>query len=114
MFGKRKERQLPSVKYRTQLLPIKVKLMKEIAKYFNCGKFEMSKTTIIHYPIGLGTLFPAQFDMIEGDEHKFKLTDSTRPYITIMRFDATDEISAVDDIHFLMTLLDYVDMDSRA
>ena len=114
MLENKKERLLPSAKYKNMLLPIKAKLMKEIAKYFKDGKFNMNRQTVLHYPLGVGSLFGAQFDSLEGDENKFNLIDSTRPWMVIMKFDASNEVSAAEDVAFLMTLLDYVDMDSRA
>ena len=113
MFGK-KEKEVCSEKYRDMLLPIKAKIMKEIATYLKNGTFTMSKETVINYPMHLGSSFPARFDFIEGDENKLKLRSSETPYILTIKFDKTEKVNVEPDIVFLTTLLDYVDMDSRA
>lgn len=110
MFNK-KEIVAASKKYKEMLLPIKVKLMKEIASHLKNGKFNMTKQTVIHYPMVLGEMFPAKFDFIEGDEKKLKLKDSSRPYMTVIGFDSDNEVNVSNDITFLMTLLDYMNMD---
>ena len=110
MFNK-KEIVAASKKYKEMLLPIKVKLMKEIASHLKNGKFNMTKQTVIHYPMGLGEMFAAKFDFIEGNEKKLKLKDSSRPYMTVIGFDSDNEVMVANDITFLMTLLDYMNMD---
>lgn len=104
---------MPSKKYRNMLLPIKVKLMKEIVAHFKNGKFNMTTQTVIRYPMEFGEMFSAKFDFIEGDEKKIILKDSTRPYMAVIGFDSNNEVSAANDISFLMTLLDYINMDLR-
>ena len=110
MFNK-KEIVAASKKYKEMLLPIKVKLMKEIASHLKNDKFNMTKQTVIHYPMGLGEMFAAKFDFIEGNEKKLKLKDSSRPYMTVIGFDSDNEVMVANDITFLMTLLDYMNMD---
>ena len=95
------------------ILPIKVKLMKEIATYLKNGKFNMITSTIIRYPMDFGEMFSAKFDFIEGDEKKLMLKNSTTPYMTVIGFDSDDEVRVANDIPFLMTLLDYMNMDLR-
>ena len=109
MFGN-KEKEICSKKYKEMLLPIKVKLMKEIASHLKNGKFNMTTSTVIHYPMILGEMFAAKFDFIEGDEKKLKLKDSSRPYMTVIGFDSDNEVNVANDITFLMTLLDYMNM----
>lgn len=103
----------PSKKYRDMLLPIKVKLMKEIATYLKNGKFNMITPTVIRYPMEFSEMFSAKFDSIEGDEKKLKLKDSSRPYMIVIGFDSDNEVRVANDIPFLMTLLDYINMDLR-
>ena len=112
MFNK-KESVIASKKYRSMLLPIKAKLMNEIASHFKDGKFNMIKSSVINYPMGLGDMFSAKFDFIKGDEKNFILKDSTRPYINVIGFDSSNEVSVANDIPFLMTLLDYMNMELR-
>ena len=109
MFGN-KEKEICSEKYRNMLLPIKVKLMKEIATYLKNGKFNMTTSTVINYPMVLGEMFAAKFDLIEGNDKKLILKDSSRPYMTIIGFDSDNEVNVDNDIPFLMKLLDYMNM----
>ena len=103
---------LLSDKYKKRLLPIKQELMKEIASYFDYGKFEMRKETIISYEVTLST-FEACFDTIRGYDTYFKLYMKDRDFMTVIGFDASDDSNVDKDIPFLMKLLDYVDMDYR-
>ncbi len=103
---------LKSDKYKGQLMPIKRQLMKEIASYFTDGKFEMHKETVLFYELTFST-FNACFDMIEGNENKFKLYLKAQEFMTVMRFDANEDVTVREDIPFLMKLLDYIDMDYR-
>lgn len=103
---------LKSEKYKEQMLPIKRQLMKEIASYFVNGEFSMNKETVISYQLTFGN-YDACFDTIKGDEKKFKLYLKERDFMAAMRLDVNDNVSIQNEIPFLMTLLDYVDMDSR-
>ena len=87
--------------------------MKEIATYLKNGKFGMITPTIIRYPMEFGKMFSAKFDTIEGDEKKLILKDSSRSYMNIITFDSDNDVRAANDIPFLMTLLDYMNMDLR-
>ena len=103
---------LKSEKYKKQMLPIKRQLMKEIASYFVNGEFSMNKETVISYQLMFGN-FDARFDTIEGNEKKFKLYLKERSFMAAMRLDLDDSTTIEREIPFLMTLLDYVDMDNR-
>ena len=103
---------LKSEKYKEQMLPIKRQLMKEIASYFVNGEFSMNKETVIPYQLTFGN-FDARFDTIDGNEKKFKLYLKERSFMPATRLDVDDNTTIEKEIPFLMTLLDYVDMDNR-
>lgn len=104
---------LPSKKFKQDLLAIKQKLMQEIARYLEYGKYEMSKEYVIHYLMDFGNVFTATFNTIRGDEKTIKLYNSLRFPIVILSFDANDDTNGEKDIPFLMELLDYIDFDYR-
>jgi len=104
---------LPSEKYKKQLLPIKQRLMEEIASYFEQDEFHMSGKSSINYPLEFGDSFHCEFDTIHGNKDHFRLYMNERSYMTLTSFDVRDDKEAYYDIPFLMRLLDYVDMDYR-
>jgi len=103
---------LPSKKYQNQLLPIKQRLMRNIAEYFENGKFELTGETIIHYLQPFGT-FNACFDIISGNEFGLKLYLKAQDYRTVIGFEANELTDVENEIPFLIRLLDYIDMDYR-
>ena len=111
-----KQQSLPSEKYKKQLLTIKRQLMKEIASYLVYDKFSMAKETVIDYLTDY-SVFTAKFDTIRGCEHNLRLyletEDNTHQFLTVLGFDDENYTNAEKDIPFLISLLDYVDMDSR-
>lgn len=102
----------PSDKYKQSLLPIKKKLMEEIASYFTNERFNMKKRTVIFYPQTFGT-FSAEFDYVDGNKYNFSLYLKDRAFMAVIRFDVNVNHSIEKEITCLMELLDYINSDSK-
>lgn len=103
---------MKSKKYREELIPIKKKLMGEIASYFTKERFNMKKRTVIFYQQTFGN-FAAEFDYVDGNKYIFCLYSNDAPYAGIIRFDINVNYCIEKEITFLMELLDYIDNDSK-
>jgi hypothetical protein len=103
---------MKSQNYRDQLIPIKKKLMEEIASYFTNERFNMKKRTLIFFQQVFGN-FPADFDYVDGNKYKFCLYSNDAPYAALIRFDVNVNYCVEREITFLMELLDYIDNDSK-
>jgi hypothetical protein len=103
----------PSKKYGDRLMDIKKRLMRDVASYFDGGKFEMNRLCTLYYPLDFGGAYTATFDTVIGDENciRLKREDSIG---TILAFE-TDRgnESASADIYFLGKLADYMWLDKR-
>ena len=104
---------LPSDKYAKQLLQVKKQLLQEIASRLDHGRFDMNKTVIINMKILFGECFRAQVDIVKGDEKLIKLYRKDMEFAPQISFNDYDDSVVEDEIAPLMTLLDYIDMDSR-
>lgn len=103
---------MKSQNYREQLIPIKKKLMEEIASYFTNERFNMKSRTVIFYQQTFGN-FTAEFDYVDGNKYKFSLYSNDRPFMAVIGFDVNVNHSVEKEIPFLMELLDYIDNDSK-
>ena len=103
---------MKSQEYREQLIPIKKKLMEEIASYFTDERFNMKRRTVIFYKQTFGT-FSAEFDYVNGNKYKFNLYSNDRTFIPVIGFDINVNYCVEKEITFLMELLDYIDNDSK-
>lgn len=101
-----------SQEYREQLIPIKKKLMEEIASYFTKGRFNMKRRTLIFYPQTFGT-FSAEFDYVDGNKYKFSLYLKDRAFMAVIGFDVNVNYCVEKEIPFLMELLDYIENDLK-
>lgn len=103
---------MKSSKYNKTLLNIKKQLMEDIASFFINEEFVMRRKTSINYLMSYG-VFPACFDKIKGDKNKFVLYDNDREFMPLISFDISKDFEMHKDIPFLITLLDYVESDSK-
>lgn len=101
-----------SQNYREQLVPIKKKLMEEIASYFTDGRFNMKRRTVIFYQHTFGN-FTAEFDYVDGNKYTFNLYLKDRAFMVVMGFDVNVNYYVEKEIPFLMELLDYIENDSK-
>jgi hypothetical protein len=103
---------MKSSKYNKALLNIKKELMQDIASFFINEEFVMRRKTSINYLMTYG-VFPACFDKIKGDKNKFALYNNDREFMPVIGFDISKDFEIDKDIQFLITLLDYVESDSK-
>ena len=103
---------MKSQEYREQLIPIKKKLMEEIASYFTDERFNMKRRTVIFYQQTFGN-FTVEFDYVNGDKYKFNLYSNDRIFMPVIGFDVNVNYCVGKEITFLMELLDYIDNDSK-
>ena len=103
---------MKSQEYREQLIPIKKKLMEEIASYFTAERFNMKRRTVIFYQQTFGN-FTAEFDYVNGNKYKFNLYLNDRVFMPVIGFDVNVNYCIEKEIPFLMELLDYIENDLK-
>ena len=103
---------MKSKKYREELIPIKKKLMEEIASYFTNERFDMKRRTLIFFQQTFGN-FTAEFDYVTGNKYKFNLYLTDTPFMSVIGFDVNVNYCVEKEITFLMELLDYIDNDLK-
>ena len=104
---------LPSKKHRKQLLKVKQQLMEEIASYIKDGVFNMSMPTVVYMKIQFGNCFRAEFDLIKGNKDIIRIYSKERDFIPLISFVSDNDVVVEDEIGTLMSILDYVEVDSR-
>lgn len=104
---------LPSNKYKKELLEVKRKLMADIAKYLDHGRFDMKETTVLYQRMEFGDCFRAECEIVKGDKHLIKVYKKEHDYAPMLVFKDYEDTEVEEEITVLMQLLDYIDYDSR-
>lgn len=104
---------MKSEQFKEPLIQIKQDLMKEISKYLVKGKLKMCKeTTITWHNRDIWGGFSVVFNEIVGNDNEIALYNNEKyTNAPIISFKQDDKLRVESEIPFLMTLLDYMEMD---